>query len=194
MAGPSGPEIAYGRLKADPAIGVSDISRSIQDYFKKNNGSRNLGQLIENIDKSGIGWKTAPQACVFFFVGWRGEGHGCLNIMSLICLLSIVLYLSSVLYVLVSSIEYCNIFDVFCCLVFCPCLLFSCLLVFCFGLLSLSSCMYMLQVVLCSPDLSSVVILFLSFDSSYFLDLWNAIILFNFIHPGIHHGPVRRFL
>ena len=86
--GTSGPEIAYGRLRADPGIGVSDICGFICAVFKKNRGARIMGDIIDQIDKSGIGWKTAPQACVCFFVG--GGGLGGHDIMSVICLLSIV--------------------------------------------------------------------------------------------------------
>ena len=61
---PSSPENAYSRLKADPMVGVGDISSFISEYFKAKGGARNLGALIEEIDKSQIGWKSAPQACL----------------------------------------------------------------------------------------------------------------------------------
>ena len=60
----SGPEIAYGRLRADPAVGVGDLCGIMSAVFKKNRGARVMGEIIEQIDKSQIGWKTAPQACV----------------------------------------------------------------------------------------------------------------------------------
>ena len=60
----SGPELSYSRLRADPAIGVSDICSFIKDWFKLKSGIRNLGGLIDQIDKSQIGWKSAPQACL----------------------------------------------------------------------------------------------------------------------------------
>ena len=83
MAGESGPEIAYGRLRPNPAMSVSDITGFIQAYFKLQNGCRMMGQLIESIDKSGIGWKTAPQACVFFL--WGGGGRGGMGVL-ILCL------------------------------------------------------------------------------------------------------------
>ena len=70
----SGPEVAYGRLKADPAVGVSDLCSFMKEWFKLKGGSRNVGGLIDMIDKSGISWKSAAQAFVLYEWEWvRGD-------------------------------------------------------------------------------------------------------------------------
>jgi len=82
----SGPEIAYGRLKADPGVGVGDLCGFMQKWFKSKGGARNVGGLIGIIDKSGIGWKAAPQVCAVHEWEWVG-GRGHIYVICLWCLL-----------------------------------------------------------------------------------------------------------
>jgi hypothetical protein len=54
-------EIAYGRLKPDPAVGVSDLQQAFEIFFTGTE-SRNMAEVMEEIENHKVNWKTAPQA------------------------------------------------------------------------------------------------------------------------------------
>ncbi len=54
-------EVAYARLKCDPAVGVCDLETAIEAFFTKTE-VRNMAEVMDEIDNHKVNWKTAPQA------------------------------------------------------------------------------------------------------------------------------------
>ena len=51
----------YERLKSDPAVTVADLQEAIEIYFELQE-TRNMAEVLDEIDGHKVNWKTAPQA------------------------------------------------------------------------------------------------------------------------------------
>ena len=56
---PSNEQAAYDRIKADPSVGVADLCTALEEYFNKQ--PRDLGAIIDEIEREGTTWRTAPK-------------------------------------------------------------------------------------------------------------------------------------
>jgi len=56
-------EAEYSRLKCDPAIGIADLEKALDQYFAII-GYRNLQEVLEIINEAKCTWRTAPKARV----------------------------------------------------------------------------------------------------------------------------------
>jgi hypothetical protein len=74
---PSSEQAAYDRIKADPSVGVADLSTALEEYFAKQ--PRDLGALIDEVEREGTTWRTAAKVLlgalplplgVFKYVFW----------------------------------------------------------------------------------------------------------------------------
>ena len=54
-------QAAYDSLKADPAIGVSDIEKAINRYCD-GIGYRNFDEVVNAIAHANVGWKSSAKA------------------------------------------------------------------------------------------------------------------------------------